>query len=190
MGAGTMKLESAQQIAEALIRNLEPYTERIEIGGSVRRKKSEVKDIELICIPKFEDVTTGQYTLWEEPITARTNSLFSHLAKTVGYSVEKMGERYCKFEYQRGGWKPIKVDVFTATPETWGYIPMIRTGSAEFSKWVVTELKRRGCTPKDGAVWVNDIPSGQIRADIASENAMFHLLGIDWIEPEDRGVIK
>lgn len=59
-----MKLEQAQSIAEELRRELEPGCERIEIAGSIRRKKPEVKDIELCLIPKMLTLpNTGQLAM-------------------------------------------------------------------------------------------------------------------------------
>ena len=78
----------------------------------------------------------------------------------------------------------IKVDVFTAAPETWGYIYMIRTGPREFSKWVVTELKRKGYKPEGGTVLFEGEP-----LSLMSEKMVFDLLGIDYIEPEDRSKV-
>ena len=39
-------------VADQLVDLLEPYCERIQIAGSVRRKKPYVKDIELLCVSK------------------------------------------------------------------------------------------------------------------------------------------
>ncbi len=50
-----MKLDKALEIAERTKKLLAPYCERIEIAGSIRRKKPEVKDIELVAIPKLEN---------------------------------------------------------------------------------------------------------------------------------------
>ena len=179
-----MKLEQAQKIAESLISDLNPYCERIEIGGSIRRKKPDVKDVELICIPKFAEIGTGQTTLFGGETSITENRLFGQMAKQC--SVLKMGEKYAQIEvfdeHATGVRQYIKVDVFTATPETWGYIFLIRTGPAEFSKWVVTELKRRGYTLKDGAVWLED-SLGLVQCNTQSEHDVFRMLGIDYIEP-------
>lgn len=172
-----MKLEHAQKIAQSLIADLKPYCHRIEIGGSVRRKKAEVKDIELVCIPVFGFVPTGQMSLEGDPLTSFENLLFEHIsANRDRYDIIKMGDKYAQI-----GTKHIKVDVFTATFRTWGYIFMLRTGPAEFSKWVVTELKRREFEPKDGAIW-----SDGEQLPTINETDVFHLLQIADIYPEYR----
>ncbi len=174
-----MKLKQAQQIAEALKADLKPYCERIEIGGSIRRKKLEPKDIELICIPKFAEIGTGQVTLSGSETTITENLLFDHISKK--YFVLKIGKKSCKIQIGDEDDVGIKVDIFTATFRTWGYIFMLRTGPAEFSKFVVTNLKKRGFTMDAGEVSHNGscIP-------VPTEKALFSLLKIDWIEPECR----
>src|SRR3989344_1789872 len=42
----------AYAIATAIVEQLRPHCIRIEIAGSLRRKKSEVKDIDIVAIPK------------------------------------------------------------------------------------------------------------------------------------------
>jgi len=186
-----MKLEHAQQIAESLKAELEPYCERIEIAGSIRRKKPEVKDIEFVCIPKFAEVGTGQTTLFGGEQTITENLLFGYLTSASKYSIEKIGDKYCQFnileeridDHRR--YDKIQVDLFTATEQTWGYIFLIRTGPADFSKWVVTELKRRGFTPKGGAIYDEDMYE-TTPVYTPTEKNVFELLQIHYLEPEDR----
>ena len=42
----------AQAIAQEVVEQLRPHCERIVVAGSIRRKKSEVGDIEIVAIPK------------------------------------------------------------------------------------------------------------------------------------------
>jgi len=51
-----MNLTEAQRIAQIVKSELSPHCERIEIAGSIRRGKPEVKDIEIVAIPKPYDV--------------------------------------------------------------------------------------------------------------------------------------
>ncbi|MCX6753734.1 MAG: hypothetical protein NTV03_01615, partial [Candidatus Nomurabacteria bacterium] len=45
-------LAEAMRIAEALLEELKPHCARIAVAGSVRRKKADCGDIELVAIPK------------------------------------------------------------------------------------------------------------------------------------------
>ena len=47
-----MELYEARVITEDLLAYQRPYCERIEIAGSVRRRRPQVNDIEIVCIPK------------------------------------------------------------------------------------------------------------------------------------------
>ncbi|MES1181962.1 MAG: hypothetical protein ABUL44_04115, partial [Flavobacterium sp.] len=50
-----MEYSKAKSIADKAILLLKEHCIRIEIAGSIRRKKSEVKDIEIVAIPKPYD---------------------------------------------------------------------------------------------------------------------------------------
>ena len=136
-----MLIAEAKPIENKLKAFLEPYCERIEIAGSIRRKKEIVKDVELVLIPK------------------NANKLFNvlglHLLKTIGgIRYLKNGDKYKQFFYLG-----IKIDLFVACPENWGYIFAIRTGSENYShnilavSWVKKGFKGDGgFLTKDGVV--------------------------------------
>jgi DNA polymerase/3'-5' exonuclease PolX len=50
-----MELIKARRIAEELVKILRPACSRVEIAGSIRREKSEVKDIELVAVTRWVD---------------------------------------------------------------------------------------------------------------------------------------
>ena len=51
-----MKYLKAKEIADSVLQKLKPHCERIEIAGSIRRKKANPNDIEIVAIPKPYDV--------------------------------------------------------------------------------------------------------------------------------------
>ena len=61
-----MELEKARAIASEVVKRLSPYCQRIEVAGSVRRKKAQVNDIDLVLIPS---------DLWNLHIEVFTHSL-------------------------------------------------------------------------------------------------------------------
>jgi len=99
-------LEEARAAAEALADELEEYCERVSIGGSIRRQRPDVHDIDIVIIPG-EGVSL-------QPFFER------HRISPKG------GEKTLKFR-----WKGIPVDLYIATVWTWPTIVLIRTGSKE-----------------------------------------------------------
>jgi len=101
-------LEKAHAYALSLAEFLAPYVHRVTVGGSIRRARPEVHDIELIAIPRYEGQPTlipgesirGENLLWRE-INARAAE------------VVKQGPKYCQYRTA----DDILVDVFLATPE-------------------------------------------------------------------------
>ena len=115
-----MKIKNAQAIADGILEQLAPHCDRIAISGSVRRRKADVGDIEIVAIPKPYEV-----------------GLFSSGIATVVDRWEKVkGELPCKYT-QRTLPEGIVLDLFFARPENWGLILAIRTGSAEYSHHIL-----------------------------------------------------
>jgi DNA polymerase/3'-5' exonuclease PolX len=80
----------------------------------------------------------------------------------------------------------IKLDLFMATPDNFGLLMAIRTGSAEYSHQVLAKGWRRlGYESKGGILWKDGQPTY-----IRTEQELFDLLGILWLEPELREIKK
>ncbi len=183
-----MKHDNAQLVAERLIGWLDPVCERIEVAGSVRRGKAEVKDIEILAIPKPEmpKVSFGQ------------TKVFPRLLEQALYTMEtlrgliepiKGGMKYKQFWLLESHTRLIMVDLFLVTPPSvWGVQMVIRTGPMEFSQWMVTPKSKGGALPdghhvEQGAVW-RDIDD--LRIETQEEKDFFHLCGLEYIEPCNR----
>lgn len=128
----------------------------IEFAGSLRRKTATVGDIELVAVPQY-----------------RCEGLFGSELVNAGWSVldllvadGKVTRHAYRTNPETGapihGWGPLKrgidfrgiaVEMYLSTPETWGSTFAIRTGSADFSKRLVTGLLKNGYMNRDGAVW-------------------------------------
>src|SRR5690348_10860398 len=107
-----MQLEEALKIAERVKAQLEPYCHRIEIAGSIRRKKPEVKDIEIVAFPKHYE--TG---LFESGIATVVNQ-WSKVKGDLDFDKCKYTQRILP--------EGIKLDLFFAREFNWGYIYAIR----------------------------------------------------------------
>lgn len=182
-----MELLRARRIADELLRGIRPHCHRAEVAGSVRRGKREVGDIEIICIPKYETVPTGNDLFREEE--KRNNLLFDHWATSVPFTwIKPNTDRIAPWQISPDGkyWRGllpegVKLDLWIAKRENWGFLFTVRTGPKDFSKKLVTFSALRGYPCKDGYVWC----AGD-RLVISEEDQMFRLLDLEWIAPEDR----
>lgn len=165
-----MKLAHAQTLASEVIRRLEAGWEIAGTGGSLRRKKAEVKDIEIIIVPD-RDKPGGL----DRPL--------AQLAAHGKIDFVKKGEKYMQFWLMRkDGGQIIKVDLFIVTPPaTFGVIYVLRTGSAAFSKWLVNCRKKQGFKFVKGALYRHEehIPT-------ITELSVFDTLQLEYLEPEKR----
>lgn len=161
-----MLFQTAKDIADELVEVIRPYCLRIEIAGSLRRLKKEVKDIEICLIPSNRNKlfnTLGNYLI-------KNNKNFRYI---------KNGERYKQFIY-----KNCQVDLFIANPDNWGLIYLIRTGSANFSTKMLARWKKvsKGGYSDEGFLYNN-----QNEIILTSEEMdVFNLCKMDYVEPEMR----
>lgn len=139
-------------IAEQLLNVLRPFCHRIEIAGSIRRRKALVADIELVAVMKIAEIQlpapTDMFGKASAAERVKKSLLWMHLDEVVKDEDRlKWGEKYRQLMVNG-----VKVDLFTATLDTWGWIYLVRTGSAEFSKAVVQKLNASGYTSVDGQI--------------------------------------
>ena len=175
MNKQKLPLAQARQIAESVIVRLEPYCERIEIAGSIRRQKPEVGDIEIVAIPKPTFDLFGTPGMEPHQLDIVTWEDFGNMVKG--------GHKYKQIELREG----VNLDLFIVTPPAqWGIQFLIRTGSADFSHRFVTHKGQGGLLPgylrvQDGAIWSNNhiIPTPE-------EIDVFNLAGVEYISPEKR----
>lgn len=167
-----MKYEDAIVIAERIKAELAPHCERIEIAGSIRRQKSEVKDIEIVAIAKPYDIGLFQ----------------SGVAEVINQWEKVKGELeygVCKYT-QRILPDGIKVDIFFAEPGNWGLIYAIRTGSSDYShKVLAAGWVKRGYYSKGGYLYAH---GSKTRHEVREEIDLFKRIGVDYVEPQFRNL--
>lgn len=160
-----MELNKARNIVNNLIDKLKPYCDRIEIAGSIRREKPEVKDMEIVCIPTEID---GE----RNPEFIR---IVNELEKVKG------DISTCKYT-QRITPEGIKLDLFIANKKNWGMIFAVRTGSADFSHHVLAKgWVKKGYHSKNAMLIKNDI-----EYPLLEEKDVFDIIGIPYVEPTER----
>ena len=99
--------------------------------------------------------------------------------KLVDYT--KAGDRYRQFQFMDE--PPIQIDLFTCSPGNWGWIFLVRTGSATFSHHIASRLNASGYTSRDG--WICGQGSMD-RIETPSEEDVFALARETCRSPEKR----
>ena len=155
-----MQLERAKAIADEVVKRLSPYCKKIEVAGSIRRRKSTVNDIDLVLIPS---------DLWN----------LQHEIMGRG-QVKMSGSKIMRVMVDR-----TQVDIYVASEETWATLLLIRTGSKENNIRLASLAKKKGwhlAASGDGLFNEN---GQRIAGD--SEESIYEALNLPWQEPEERG---
>lgn len=191
-----MILEKAQKIAIEKVELLRPHCHRIEIAGSIRRKKAEVKDIEIVCLPKTFELQNNLFGV-------KAEIRIQEFVDTVRMWEQRLGDTYGKYT-KRMLPEGIMLDLFMPTPVDYYRQLAIRTGSAEYSQrviawgwrkkgWCGSDLGLRlmsDCVEKKDkegkSKWVCTNPNAELPPVWASEREFFEWLGLGYLEPEQR----
>lgn len=173
-------------VALELIERLEPYCQRIEVAGSIRRGKPMVGDVELLFVPKIRlkkaSINASIVEVPETDAIIDTMLADGTLAKRLS-------------SVRRTTWGPanklavhvgtgMAVDLFGTTTVAWWNALTCRTGGAETNKKLAQSaiangrnwnVYGQGVTMADGTV---------IRAE--SEEHVFELCGVSFLRPDER----
>lgn len=158
----------AKAIAEDVVRQLSPHCHRIEIAGSIRRKRKWSKDIEIVCIPKPYD--TGLFLSGFAEVVSQWKKIKGELEYGV--------LRYTQRVHPTG----ITIDIFITTEDSWGYQLAIRTGPWDYSKNVLAAgWVSRGYKGVEGQLTYKGKP-----VIVREERDLFQRIGLNYVEPENR----
>lgn len=179
-----MELAHATIIAKTIKAQLEYFCEEgmCNIAGSVRREKPDVKDIELVVVPKKQ--AQGQVAMFEEvpnSIIQAPCKEFIVTANSIGKIIKGTPQgKYMQIELR----ELINLDLFIANKINYGNIMLIRTGDWEFSKlFMGTVLRKNGYYSEDGYVKKNNIV-----IPTPTEKTLFDICNLSYIEPKDRNL--
>jgi DNA polymerase/3'-5' exonuclease PolX len=134
-------LVEIKPVAQELVELLRPVTTRIEIAGSIRRRKPTCSDIEIVCAPLIEQIPAG--TLFDDdmaPVNRLDDRVVAMLVNDELHGrLDKNGRAAIGSRYKRLLFKGYAVDLFVCLPPTqWGVLMAIRTGPKEFAHAFVT----------------------------------------------------
>lgn len=201
MSAGPFRLplDRAALLAAKIADDLRPMCEPgyCVVAGSIRRRCELIGDIEIVCIPKYSKSLL--------PDVPGVSLLDMHLVALMrqqrlmrAFSQDtRLEELVCKDFYVGSLFKEskvFKVQINVSTPERWPVELAIKTGSAAFSKMLVSHSTRekRGFLPKhwrvaDGWKIYEDLGNGEERQLIfESERHFIETICGAWVPPEKR----
>ena len=154
-----MELERARKIADAVVKRLSPYCQKIEVAGSIRRRKPRVKDVDLVLIPN---------DLW---------SLHGELMK-LG-QLKMSGKKIMRVIVGS-----TQVDIYIADEATWATLLLIRTGSKENNIRLCSRAKDMGWHLAASGDGLFNETGKRIAGD--TEISIYNALGLRWQRPEER----
>jgi len=157
-----MELEVAQKIATEVIKRLSPYCQKIEVAGSIRRRKAIVHDIDIVLIP------SDAWNLESEV-----------LALARPFKPKLSGEKLKRFDCNNA-----QVDLYYASPETWSTLLLIRTGSKENNIRLCSRAKELGWHLAASGDGLFNEKGDRIAGD--SELSIYNALGLPFQRAEER----
>ena len=159
-----MELNKAKTIGGCVLDELSHLIEKGELAGSIRRKKPDVNDIDIVILPKME--------------LGILDKIKSVLKKYGDVLVE--GEKVVRVNTKDN----IEIDCYISNDKNYEVLLLIRTGSKEHNRKLAIEALKQG-KKLNFAEGLMDIKTKQIVSN--TESGIFKALNLRYIDPEKRG---
>lgn len=158
--------------ATELARILAPACVELKIGGSARRGRKDISDVELVAIPRqFDEGNALHFVL--DALLAESRVEKAKLGET---QTTKWGQKNRALV-----WRGVKYDIYMTDADSWGYQLWLRTGPGDANEYVARRLKSAPFKTENGAVWQN----GE-RIPVQTEDDWFRLLNLPYLRPQER----
>lgn len=188
--------EEALAIAQDFVDVLSDSCERLQIAGSLRRRKPFVKDVEIVFVPRFQSTAAGAGQLRSDFFVAPADPPPINLAeKQIANLLEARLIRKrpningvcawgAKNKLAIHAPSGMPVDLFTATPENFFNYLVCRTGGEQNNIAIASAAQAKGWK------W-NPYGEGFSRPNglslevhpIASEREVYEFVGLQYLEP-------
>ncbi len=164
-----LSLEEAESLAKQVKAAVENHCEKIQIGGSIRRRRAVIHDIDFVAIAK-NDMAWQKISEELRRLRAMPNCAGSSLIKAYVPCQNAL----------------FQVDFYRAKPSTCGINLLVRTGSAEHNMWLAGVAISKGMRLKYSEGLIND---GKAIAG-ETEEGVFGALGFPCPRATEREIFE
>lgn len=177
---------AAVKVAREICLRLEPHCERLVVAGSLRRRRRDVGDVEILYIPRTETrevdlFATREVSLAGEEIDRMLDDgTIEKRMSVVGTpswgSVNRLAVHVAS---------GIPVDLFRTSRESWWNYLVCRTGPAASNMRIAEEARRRGYKWRPYGAGFTRLSDG-VEVVMESEEQVFAFVGMDYWPPRER----
>lgn len=162
-------LDQAKRIGAEILRCLSPFLKPVELVGSARRKKEYCKDLDFVGVAS----------------PAQFDKAFRAVKGKFKTEIKVKGDKVTRFLID-ADFGRVQVDLYNATPKTFGIHKLIRTGSAEHNMWLARYAISKGFRLKysEGLLKEESVVAGD------TEESVFEALGLPFPIPEEREIVN
>jgi len=166
----SLSLSQADKLAAKIVAELKPFCERIEIAGSIRRRRPLVNDVDIVVLP-----LAGQVNALRERVLRKTDPISD--GKEIILTCLANGVQLDLWIAQR----PYK-DLLTQTPTNFGVLFLTRTGSKEHNIFLCQRAESLGrrLNPHYGVYEHRRLLASE------TEEEIFAALKLEFVPPERR----
>lgn len=184
-----LPLAVAKGLATEISALLAPACERLQVAGSIRRRRPDVGDIELVLIPRQVCVRRDLFGVCHQETDA-LNELCNEFAArgVLGKRLDVNGSPRWGPKAKYASFRGVNLDLFSATTDNFGLQLVLRTGPAMFNRWLVSPQRHGGAMPDDMRMEGGQLRVGLLGTVIPTptEEELFAQLGIPYREPWER----
>jgi DNA polymerase/3'-5' exonuclease PolX len=184
-------LEDALRVANVLKAMLLPFVERIEIVGSIRRRRPFPKDVELLFIPKYALKSADLFSVKASEMKDLADAFINSLEETVVLrkrlsvtGVPAWGKENKLAVHIETG---IPVDFFATTEDKWWNSLVVRTGGKKTNIAIATAAQKKGYSLEAYGTGFRSLCLGcQPHHRTTSEADVFEFVGLPFLSPPQR----
>ncbi len=185
----------AVRIARSFVGAIDGCYTALVVAGALRRRLAYTHDVDIVCVPRIETIPDGLFA--DRP--RQVNHLEERLQAMLDHGeIDKRGDRNGATRWgptlKLLTYQGAQIDLFSPCLDRWGWILLLRTGPAAFSRQLVV---RRGQRTKDGRPglmpgriaardgWLCWRVSGE-RIPTPTERHAFEALDLPYADPWER----